>query len=772
MVLSARRCDGADGPSHTLKESMRTIMTILLTAVSLLQAQQLTGVVLEKSEDGHFHPIIGANVYWLNTASGTTTDTSGVFRLPLNTESNRLVVGYIGYTSDTVTIADQYKVNIILKAEANSVAEVEVVGERQSTFVNYLSPQKTLVMTEKELFKAACCNLSESFETNPSIDVSFTDAVTGTKQIEMLGLSGIYSQITLENLPAVRGLTSTVGLTYIPGTWIENIQVSKGVGSVANGYESITGQINVELRKPQNLEEKQFFLNLFGNQDQRMEANLNLRTPLTEELSSMTLLHASTQRAKLDGNNDRFLDMPLYSTTNIIQRFHYSNHVGWEGQLGVQYVDDRKQGGTVSGYDLDKSVLTARPWEYSFRMGGDQLRVWGKTGYVFPQKQYQSIGMQWSFTRNRQNSFFNSHDYNAYEQSGYANLIYQSIFDNTTHKFRTGASFLYDRYDETFQHVRYERTERVPGAFFEYTYSPGDEFSLIAGVRADHHNLFGTFTTPRMHMRYTPQEDWVFRAVAGQGQRTANIFAENMAYFASARHVKILPSNTNVLYGLEPERATNLGFNVTHYFLWDYREATIAVDLYRTDFRDQVVADLDTDAQEVHFYNLNGESFSNSIQVELNIQPLELLDTRIAYRFYDVQQTVNGTLRDRPFVAQHRAFINFGYAEQREEESDAAMSYDLTVQWFGTKRLPDTQSNPTGLRARAESPSFVLANAQVTRSFFAGLDLYLGIENITGFRQDDPILDAANPNGGFFDSALVWGPLNGRTAYLGLRWRM
>jgi outer membrane receptor for ferrienterochelin and colicins len=739
---------------------------------ALLHAQQLTGVVLEKSDDGMFHPIIGANVYWLHTAEGTVTDTSGVFRLPLDHGHDRLVVSYIGYRSDTVTITDQHKVNVILKSDANTVAEVEVVGERQSTFVNYMSPQKTLVMTEKELFKAACCNLSESFETNPSIDVSFTDAVTGTKQIEMLGLSGSYTQITLENLPAIRGLTSSVGLTYIPGTWIENIQVSKGVGSVANGYESITGQINVELRKPQNPEEKQFFFNFFGNQEQRMEGNLNVRMPLTEEWSSMTLLHISGQQRRIDGNGDRFLDMPLYNTINGIQRFQFTNHIGWEGQIGIQFVEDEKQGGTIRGYELDKPTLAQRPWEYAFTMNGDQLRLWGKTGYVFPQKQYQSIGLQWSLTRNRQSSFFNTHDYDANEHTGYVNLIYQSIFDNTMHKFRTGLSLLYDQYDETFKHTRYERTEQVPGAFFEYTFSPGDEFSMIAGLRADNHNLFGLFFTPRIHLRYTPQEDWVFRAVAGRGQRTANIFAENMAYFASARHIAILPSNTKALYGLDPEVATNIGFNVTHYFYWDYREATIAVDFYRTDFDRQVVVDLDANAQQVHFYNLNGQSYSNSMQIELNIQPIEFLDTRIAYRFYDVRQTINGTLRERPFVAQHRAFINFGYTAEREEDDDAAMQYDLTLQWFGTKRLPDTQGNPVGLQSRSNSPGFIVANTQVTRSFFAGFDLYLGIENLTNFRQSNPILDAANPNGNYFDSALIWGPIYGRTVYGGLRWRM
>ncbi|HAP36086.1 MAG TPA: hypothetical protein DCQ28_09145 [Bacteroidetes bacterium] len=298
---------------------------------------------------------------------------------------------------------------------------------------------------------------------------------------------------------------------------------------------------------------------------------------------------------------------------------------------------------------------------------------------------------------------------------------------------------------------------------------------MIAGIRVDNHNLFGTFITPRLHFRYTPSEDWVFRAVAGRGQRTANIFSENMTYFASTRKTFVTsPNPQSSAYGLDPEIATNIGFNATHYFLWDYREATIAFDFYRTTFEKQIVVDLDRNPQQIHFYNLNGQSYSNSFQLELNIQPIDKLDTRIAYRFYDVRQTINGTLRERPFVTQHRAFINFGYVTEREEESEPQMSYDLTLQWFGKKRLPDTQLNPVGFQARKYSPNFVLLNGQVTRSFFAGFDLYLGIENLLNFKQANPILDAADPNShhSYFDSALIWGPVYGRTAYVGMRWRM
>jgi len=741
-----------------------------LTSLSAQNDQDLKGVVIEKTDDGKFVPVAGANVYWLGTTVGNVTDSSGAFSIPLNSNSNQLVVRSVGYRADTLKIRGGEYLRIVLISEAKQVGEMEIVGERSSTIFEYKSAPMVQIMTERELFKAACCNLSESFETNPSIDVSFTDAITGMKQIEMLGLAGTYSQITIENMPAVRGLSSVVGLTFLPGIWMESIQVSKGVGSVANGYESITGQINVELRKPESEKEQTIFFNLFGNQDRRMEGNLNFRKNFSSALSSMTLLHGSTQRYAVDGNHDRFLDMPLARTLNVLQRFHLSYPNRLENQFGIQFVTDEKEGGTLGGYNLDRVARIENPKEYGFGMNTRQLRIFGKTGYIFAGSQYKSAAIQWSYNRYRQNAFFNLREYNANETMGYFNFLFQSSIDSTIHKYRLGLSFLLDEYDETFTDTRLRRIERVPGLFLEYTYSPADELTLIAGLRADHHNIFGTFVTPRLHLRYTPHEDWVLRLIGGRGVRTANALSENVAYFASARNVTIIPSRNG--YPFNQEAAWNVGFNVTHYFLYDWREGTVILDLYRTVFDDQLVIDLDRDPRQVIIYDLEGKSYSNSIQIELNFQPIEKLETRIAYRFLDVKQNISGVLRERPFVARHRAFLNFAYSTERENPGDAQMLYDLTIQWFGRKRLPDTQPNPVDFRARQYSPGFLLANAQVTRSFHVGLDFYLGVENLLGFRQDQPIIDPANPDGPYFDSSFIWGPIAGRIVYAGLRWRM
>jgi outer membrane receptor for ferrienterochelin and colicins len=752
----------------------KLICVILLCSffIPLLKAQQtsVSGDVVEKNNTGEIIPVVGANVYWLHTAAGTTTDEHGKFQLSKIPLTDLLVVRCVGYTADTIQVGARTQINITLQSEATAVDSINVVGTRQATYLDYTNARNTQVMTNKELVKAACCNLSESFQTNPSIDVSFTDAITGTKQIEMLGLAGSYSQITLENLPGVRGLSSNIGLSYIPGTWIESIQLSKGIGSVANGYESVTGQINVELRKPSNKDEKLLYINLYGNQDQRMEANINVREPITEYFSSMTMLHGSTQKNRVDENGDNFLDVPISSTFNFLQRFQLTGWNNLESQLNVQILDDDKKGGTVNGYSLDTSALSAHPDEYAFGIHSHQVRVSTKNGYVFPGSSYHSLGLQASYAEYQQDASFEFREYHAIEKTGYINLLYQTELGSKVHTLRFGGSFLFDSYNEALDLVPYNRIERVPGVFAEYTYTPDEDFSLVAGLRADHHNLFGTFFTPRLHIRYTPQEDWVLRLVAGRGERTANVLAENMAYFASARSIHT-PSFANG-YPFSQEVAWNYGFNLTHYFLWAYHEATLSFDIYRTVFEKQVVVDLDHNPQEVLFYNLAGVSYSNSFQTELNVQPFDRFDTRVAYRYLDVRQTIDGAERYRPFVARQRAFVNFGYATEKENTASNQMLYDLTVQWTGRKRLPDTQTNPVDMQAASSSPDFFLVNGQITRSWGSGLDAYVGVENLLDFRQDNPILDAANPTGSYFDSSLVWGPISGRMLYVGLRWKV
>ncbi|OQX97263.1 MAG: hypothetical protein B6I20_12985 [Bacteroidetes bacterium 4572_117] len=609
--------------------------------------------------------------------------------------------------------------------------------------------------------QAACCNLSESFETNPSVDVSFTDAVTGTRQIMMLGLAGPYTQITRESIPDVRGFSAIYGLSYIPGPWIEGIQLIKGTGSVANGYESIAGQINVELRKPESMDK--LFFNAYANEGGRLEANLNLQQDINNRWKTGLLLHASNNASKHDKNKDGFLDNPLSEQYIALNRWKFSSNNGLHFQAGVKgtYID--KIGGQLA-FDLENDEGTTNAWGMHLQM--KRLEGWTKIGKVNQAKPYQSIGFQLAGALHQQHSFFGLNKYELGQNSFYSNLLFQSIIGNTNHKYRAGFSFQYDDYKEELNNIIFDRLEYVPGVFFEYTYSYLTKFNIVAGLRTDYHNLFGMFVTPRLHVRYAPTKKTIIRLSGGRGQRTANIISENSGLLASSRQFIIHGNGSSNLYGLKPEIAWNYGISLTQHFTIDYRDGFVSIDFFRTEFDNQIIVDIDQNPQQVNFYNLNGKSFSNSFQAQVDYELIKRLDFRLAYRWYDVQSTINGVLRPKPLIAQHRAFINLAYQTRKY------LTFDYTLNWHGNKRIPNTLTNPTEYRLEEQSPHFFMMNIQISKSWRKLFDVYLGVENVLNYTQDNPILSTNQPFSQYFDSSLIWGPVFGRKIYIGLRYKI
>jgi len=721
--------------------------------------QFVKGVVLTEDKKGAFTPLQGASIQWLEKGTGTLTNADGVFNIAKNGE--RLIISYAGYMADTISIIPSEEIKIILGSN-NQLKEVKVTASKASTYINSLDVFRTQNITQKELFKAACCNLSESFETNPSVDVSYNDAVTGSKQIQLLGLAGVYTQLTVENLPGPRGLATTLGLNSIPGSWIENIQLSKGTGSVANGYESIAGQINVELKKPINSDK--LFANLYVNSFGKTDMNLDVSRKINSKWSTALLLHDDFfTNQKMDFNHDGFRDMPTGNLFSGINRWSFDNGKGLMAQFGIKFLDDKKTGGQTS-YNAPEDKFTTN--SYGLEINTTRAEVFAKIGYVFPQQKYKSIGLQLSAFNHEQNSYFGFTTYNGKQKNFYSNLIYQSIINSTIHKFRTGLSFLYDDYNENFNTNNYKRTEAVPGAFFEYTYTPSTKFDLVAGIREDHNSLFGWFTTPRLNMRYQPFKNTTIRLSAGRGQRTANIFAENTGVFASARAVEIMPSIQGGAYGLQPEVAWNKGITVDQKFRLFNRSAGAGIDFFRNDFTNQVVVDIE-DARKIKFYNLDGKSYSNSLQAEFNFMPVNRLDVKLAYRWFDVKTTYGTQLLPRPLLAPNRAFANLAYDIK-------GWKFDYTISYSGEKRIPSTAANPQAYQLASKSPAFVTMNAQVSKTVGKKnrFDVYMGAENLTNYYQQNAIIAATEPFSEYFDASLIWGPVTGRMFYGGLRFRI
>lgn len=643
-----------------------------------------------------------------------------------------------------------------------TIEQVIVTKAVRTTAVDGKSAGLTFNIHQKELLKAACCNLSESFETNATVDVSFTNAVTGTKQLKMLGLEQKYTALTKELFPEIRGLATAYGLNFIPGRWIGGVQLTKGGSTVVNGYESITGQINTELIKYNDRPETA--LNFFADNNARVEANITHTSALTKYWNHSILLHSNATLMKIDHNQDGFLDQPTGSQINLAYLLNYdgleSSNIA--SHFGFNILQDRRYAGQMG---FNEKLPQVSQSAYGVGIDISRFQVWNKTGYIFEGKPYQSLGWMNQYTFHQQDSFFGNRTYLGKQHTYYSNLVFESIIDNTNHKYKTGLSFMADNYHEIYLRNIYRRTENDLGAFVEYTWT-GNRHTLVAGTRIDFHNLAGTQFLPRLNFKYDLAPKTILRLSAGKGFRTSNIFAESQSFMASNRVLEI-HENGGKIYGLQPEIAWNYGVSIQQDFKFLGRASTFIADFFRTYFQNQVLMDLDQSMQKIVFYNLNGNSFANSFQMQWDFFPFRNLELRVAYKYYDVQADYQTGRRRVPFIAKHRGFVNTSYSTSKNDKG-GYWSFDATFNFVGKQRLPFSSYNPVMFQLPSYSPSFTTLSAQVSKYLNKKLRIYAGGENLTSYQQERPIVDVMNPFSSFFDGGMIYAPIMPAMFYLGL----
>lgn len=726
-------------------------MILTLLVIDKSSAQMLTGTVYEKDENQNEIPLVGTNIFWAGTEVGTTSDDAGKFALRrVGGDSLELVISYIGYKPATMLITkqmDSVKIILSINRELN---EVVVTGTSLSKYIDQLDAKPIEVITSKELLKAACCNLAESFTTNASVDIQFQDAVTGAKQIQLLGLAGIYTNIMFENIPTLKGVTNTFGLGYVPGPWMTAISVSKGAASVVNGYESITGQINIDYKKPDDIE--RYYFNLFQSSHFKTDLNANAAVQLSENLSTMLLAHTDFVTKTFDDNMDSFADQPEVKQFNFMNRWNYHSFTGYDSQFGVQIINEKRNAGQIS----ESHSGTHTGHLYDINIDTERYEVYAKNGYVFSDEPYTSVGLILNGQYQNQNSLFGYREYNSYLRSFYTNLLFETKTKDEIHAVTLGGSYVFDQYDEKFNGIDYFRKESRPGVFAEYNFSPSNRIAIVPGARVDFHNLYGTLFTPRIHIKYGLDDNTTFRLSAGKGYRSVNLLAENLNYLASSREFVVINNPTY-------EEGWNYGFNLTRYFSISNRELRITADYYRTDFIKQTVVDIDSDVRQVRFYDLDGKSYSNNYQIELAYELFLRLDLVAAFRYSDVKTQYGDLLLTKPLASRYKALLTLSYATE-----DRDWLFDTSFLLNGDGRVPSTKENPVEYQRAETFSEFININAQVTKKIDV-IDLYFGVENLLDFKQDNPIIASNDPFGEYFDASLVWGPIDGRKFYLGLR---
>ena len=722
---------------------------------SVLMLAQIKGNVYE-IQNSKKSPLFGVNIYWENTSIGTISDENGYFEIKKDI-SNKLIFSFIGYQNDTLEITENYKNIEVVLANSNLLGEV-VISERQlGTHYSRLEVHNTQTITGAELCRAACCNLSESFETNASVDASYNDAATGAKQIKLLGLSGKYVQMLTENIQNLYGLSQPYSLGYIPGTWMESIQVSKGTAAVINGYDAITGQINVEYKKPETADD--LSVNQFFSSAGRVETNIDGSILINEKWSTMLFAHIQHDFMKLnlemDINDDSFMDMPAITQYNFFNRWDYFGK-NLTFRTGVKYIDETRRSGQMD-YDFKNPAINQD--KYGIYIESRRVENFAKIGWVNPEKKYQSLAMTTNFTGHFQNSIYGRKTFDANQLSFYVNTLWQSNFNgNEKHKYNTGLSLKSENLNQSLNDSAMNVKELVPGAYFQYT-NHYEKLNYILGFRGDYHIQENRFLwTPRLNFKYNITGWMILRASTGKGYRKAYPLAENNFLLASSRQIIVNPD-------LKLEDAWNFGSNITFHIPLGKREMTLNAEYYRTQFINQIITDFE-DGKTVKFYNLDGKSYSNTYQIEASYQIIRGLDFTTAFRYNDVKQSINGELMEVPLTSRYKGIITASYKTKLEK-----WQYDFTLQFNGGGRIPSVQDNPVAELMdmhKDKFPAYNIMNIQVTKNFKKWL-IYAGCENVLNFVQKNPIISADNPYSENFDSSLIWGPIHGRMFYLGIK---
>jgi hypothetical protein len=755
------------------------IYTLLLSLISFHTIAQNT-LVKGSVSDEQGNPLEGATIQWKNTTIGTIA-TDGSFELNISESSDTLLVSFVGFNSYADRVVPGQDLKIILTANLE-LTEFEVKDGRGPNYVSTISTLNVEHIGEDELRKAACCSLAESFETNGTVDVMYTDAVTGTKEVKMLGLGGAYTQLLAEKRPLAKGLASLHLFDYYPGTWVKGIQVSKGIGTVENGFDNIAGQINFELAKP--WEDDKIFLNTYVNSFGRVETNLHLNYPISDKWSMGVLLHASGNRNQADTNDDLFLDTPQKTTLNGMYRLFYRGKF-LRSQLNVQYINGNTHSGQVD-MDVDNPYLV--------NMDHERLDIFGKVGYVGFEDPNKSIGLIYNLTSQKideEYGYLRPRD--GTQSYAYTNFMFVSKPGDNS-KISTGISATYSNLQNYLGNFTYNIEERQAGVFFDFSTgfvkpeqavekedntdpacsSDKDaccsdkepsvflqKLGLITGLRLDQHNLYGLLASPRVSLKYNFDDRTIARLNIGKGYKTPYILSENIG---------MLISNTDIMLEeeLNVEEAWNMGINFTKEFIVNGRSVSLIADAYHSVFINKVVMDMERHSHHVHFYNQKGQTKSTYFLVMANIELNDNLRVKGAYKYNHYEVGFQDGNRIPPLFAKNRGLFTLEYTVP-------GTNWDINfiTQFVGKQLFPEHPFIPNTIDLTnhvGNTPSYQLYNIHINKKFSDRFEFYFGGENLGNFTQENPIIDHENPFSDYFNASHIYGPTLGIRGYMGIKW--
>ena len=725
------------------------------------------------------------------------------------------------------TVAQESAATADTTVTATQLGEVVVEGAVRGNYTSQAAMLKTETISRVGLAKMACCTVAESFENSAAVTVGYSDAVSGARQIRMLGLAGIYTQLLDESRPMMRGLAAPYALDYTPGDWLRSIQVAKGVSSVTSGHEAITGQINLEYRRP--TDEERLHVNFYLNDMLRPELNLSSAWHLKQDksLSTIVLVHGSLdtdwrEMGAMDRNHDGFRDQPAARQVDVANRWLWLAPDGMQLRWGARFTADERIGGQLHfHHNQAEHDELMRKWRsgdhktrdaflnfagtspYGTHISNREVSAYVKAALPVGTpvatddggELRSNVALIADFAHFETTSYFGLNDYRARDNTGTLTVRYDHHFSPTAtlamgaqgrltnirerldqdHLAFAGSYFLFYPQWRTF-----DRREREAGACAEWTQRLlDDRLTLVAGVREDYNSLYRRWSfTPRGHVKWNITPRTTLRLSGGTGFRSPSPISDNLGLLATG-YLTFFDD----IGQWRQERAVNFGGSLTQTFTLGHdRNASVSVDWFRTQFSQMTYADQEGSQSMIRIFLNTGRNYSDTWQIDFNWSPVARLDVLATFRYTNSKITLQemaaedigaGNARftptgpavrvERPLVHRYKGVLNVSYATKFRR-----WVFDFTAQLNGPARIPSL----TGRFAdSSHSPAYATLFAQVTHKISRG-EVYVGCENITDYRQRDLIIGSESPYLNTFNASRVWGPVMGRRFYVGLRWNV
>ncbi|NOT36636.1 MAG: TonB-dependent receptor [Saprospiraceae bacterium] len=742
---------------HKFFTRIAIAVTTFLFLNSLIYSQIVTGTVVDSKNQG----LEGVMVFFLNTTVGTRTLKDGSFVIEKPNNENRLVIRYLGFKEDTLILKDDQTQLFLQLKEGVDLQDVTITGTRSSHSFSLLNPQNVETLTSKEFRKAACCSLAESFQTSNTVDLAYSNAVVGNREIQFLGLRGMYTQQLVENRPVFTGILNTFGYDFIPGTWLDQINIQKGASSALHGAQSMTGAINTGLKKPDL--DYPVYVNGYADYHGRFEGNLHLNKSWSDFDHSGIYLHASRHSGFRDHNKDGFFDDAKNNLLNgMIKNTFFGT--SWEGMVNAQALHNTRSGGEVN--DQGK---------YSFQQTITHTNLSGNLGYVGFENPSQSTGSIYDLAFSElYGSFGTEHQFSNKEKRGLIQFIYSHAFSDDKHKITVGPALTYNEAHEKLTGLNnfdHHYKEITPGIFADYDIKFGEmecddlkRWIISTSHRLEYIKSSKLFWTPRASLRYNIDEEWTTRLSIGRGYRFFRLVSDQLSLLTTNRMwiINDLP---------EYESSWNYGLNLVGKPTIFNKAAELNFDFYVTRFEEQLVLDLDADIPTrplAIFSSLNGDSRAVVLSGTFSYPITNQITAKTGLRYQDTKQTNSTGFRDQVMIPKWRGLLSIDF-----ESTDKKWLCNFATHYIGKMRLPDKTYYPGDLihdHREYSKPYFHLqAQANYTYQLW---EFYVGCENITNYTQHQAIIDPLNSSGPFFNASEIYAPINGIKPYIGFKYRI